>query len=101
VRIGILHQYGLESSGSGLYVTHLAKALLRRGHHVCLVSREPDPARLDWITDVRDEHDEEPDAPGAEGTCRAYRVPRGVAAVAYPGDPARAHPTPAAPGEAD
>ena len=93
MRIGILHQYGLESSGSGLYVTHLAKALLRRGHHVCLVSREPDAARLDWITDVRDEHDEEPDAPGAEGTCRAYRVSRGVAAVAYPRAEAPGTPT--------
>lgn len=93
MRIGILHQYGLESSGSGLYVTHLAKALLRRGHYVCLTSREPDAARLDWVTDVYDEHGEEPETPGAEGTCRAYRVSRGVSAVAYPRAEAPGTPT--------
>ncbi|MBA2444003.1 MAG: glycosyltransferase [Nocardioidaceae bacterium] len=41
LRIGLLHQYRLDTSGSGIYLRHLAGHLLSRGHAVSLMSHEP------------------------------------------------------------
>lgn len=92
MRIGVLHQYGLQSSGSGLYAVHVVQALLRRGHQVCLISRDPDPGRPDWVTDVLGDT-ELPALPAAPGTCRAYRLTGGVSAVSYPRAEAPGTPT--------
>lgn len=40
MNIGILHQYGLLSSGSGVYTVRVAQRLLERGHRVCIVCRD-------------------------------------------------------------
>jgi hypothetical protein len=41
LRIGLLHQYRLETSGSGIYLRRLAGHLLGRGHAVSLMSHDP------------------------------------------------------------
>jgi glycosyltransferase involved in cell wall biosynthesis len=85
MRIGILHQYGLLTSGSGVYAVRLAEALVARGHAVCLISRDRDPGRLDVVDDVLEEDGEGCGTPMmASGACRAYRLRGGVAAVSYP-----------------
>ena len=52
MRIGILHQYGLFGSGSGVYVRNLAQRLAQRGHQVCLISCDLHPDRYDFIEEA-------------------------------------------------
>ncbi|MFQ5854655.1 MAG: glycosyltransferase [Anaerolineae bacterium] len=40
MNIGILHQYSLLSSGSGMYTVQVTQRLLQRGHRVCVVCRD-------------------------------------------------------------
>lgn len=74
MRIGILHQYGLRTSGSGVYAERLGDHLRARGHQVCLVSRsvEPEGAGVEAA------------AGRAEGTIRRHALLGGPGAVAYP-----------------
>lgn len=74
MRIGVLHQYGLLTSGSGVYAVRLVEQLRARGHHVCLVSRDTDPERC---FPARAEG-------GDQGSGREYRLLDGPSAVAYP-----------------
>ena len=52
MKIGILHQYSLFGSGSGVYARNLAHRLARRGHRVCLISRDFHPDRYDFIEEA-------------------------------------------------
>jgi len=52
MRIGILHQYSLFGSGSGVYARNLAHRLARRGHRVCLISRDFHPECYDFIEEA-------------------------------------------------
>ncbi|HIC92870.1 MAG TPA: glycosyltransferase [Anaerolineae bacterium] len=52
MRVGILHQYSLFGSGSGVYARNLAHRLARRGHRVCLISRDFHPDRYDFIEEA-------------------------------------------------
>jgi glycosyltransferase involved in cell wall biosynthesis len=87
MRIGVLHQYSLESSGSGLYGVHVIEHLLRRGHQVVVVSRDPHPERLGFVDEVW-HHDET----GVRRTslssepprCVAHSLLGGVHGIAYP-----------------
>jgi len=45
LRVGLLHQYRLATSGSGIYLQRLAEHLLSRGHTVSLMSHDTKPAR--------------------------------------------------------
>ncbi len=44
LRIGLLHQYRLDTSGSGIDLRQLAEYLRTRGHAVSLMSHDPEPA---------------------------------------------------------
>jgi len=52
MRIGILHQYGLFGSGSGIYTQNLIRRLAQRGHQVYLVSRDFHPDHYDFIEEA-------------------------------------------------
>lgn len=52
MRIGILHQYGLFGSGSGIYTRNLIRRLAQRGHRVYLISRDFHPDRYDFIEEA-------------------------------------------------
>lgn len=82
MRIGVLHQYGVLTSGSGVYALRLVERLLDRGHHVCLISREAN-SRLS-VSDVRDEPGGNGAPAAGHGTFRAYGLLDGPGAVAYP-----------------
>jgi glycosyltransferase involved in cell wall biosynthesis len=49
MKIAMLHQYTLFASGSCVYVRNLVEQLLRQGHEVHLISREPNPEYYDFI----------------------------------------------------
>jgi len=49
MRIGIVHGYFLGDSGSGIYVSQLARELTRQGHEVTLVCQEQHPDIYDFI----------------------------------------------------
>lgn len=49
MKIGILHQYSLLSSGSGVYVAHLAEGLVNSGHTVHVFCRNIPNAGLDFV----------------------------------------------------
>ncbi len=49
MKIGILHQYSLLSSGSGVYVAHLAEGLMNSGHTVHVFCRNIPNAGLDFV----------------------------------------------------
>jgi len=52
MRIGLFHGYELTGSGSNEYNRYLAKALLRLGHTVDIICREPHPEKLDFVNTV-------------------------------------------------
>ncbi len=84
MRIGVLHQYALDSSGSGMYAIRLVDELLQRGHHVALISRDRDPGRLPFVGEVTDAADLVGIRPATDPSCRAYRLRHRPAAVSYP-----------------
>lgn len=49
MKIAVIHQYTLFASGSCVYVRNLVQQLLRQGHEVHLISREPNPEYYDFI----------------------------------------------------
>lgn len=49
MRIGLLHGWLLDGSGSNVYVRQLARALKGRGHEVHVICQEPDPSRFEGI----------------------------------------------------
>ncbi len=49
MRIGILYQYSLLGSGSGIYVTRLAQGLCALGHNVGILCWEPEPERHSFV----------------------------------------------------
>jgi len=52
MRIGILHQYSLFGSGSGVYAQNLARRLAQRGHRVCLISRDLHPDCYEFVEEA-------------------------------------------------
>jgi glycosyltransferase involved in cell wall biosynthesis len=52
MRVGLLHQYSLLSSGSGVYGVRVIEALLKRGHEVVVVCRDSDVAQLPFVDEV-------------------------------------------------
>ncbi|MEE8424654.1 MAG: glycosyltransferase family 4 protein, partial [Elusimicrobiota bacterium] len=49
MRIGLLHGWLLDGSGSNIYVRQLARALTGRGHKVHVFCQEPNPSRFEGI----------------------------------------------------
>jgi glycosyltransferase involved in cell wall biosynthesis len=49
VRVLIFHGYLLAGTGSNVYNSALAEALVRGGHEVHLLSQERDPLALEWV----------------------------------------------------
>jgi len=49
MKIGILHQYSLLSSGSGIYAARLAEGLVANGHTVHIFCRNLPDTRLDFV----------------------------------------------------
>ena len=49
VRVLIFHGYLLAGTGSNVYNSALAEALVRAGHEVHLLSQERDPLALEWV----------------------------------------------------
>ena len=49
MRIGIFHGYELTGSGSNQATRYLARALVRAGHDVHILCRDPSPASIDFI----------------------------------------------------
>jgi len=52
MKIGILHQYSLFGSGSGVYARNLARRLVQRGHQVCIISRDLHPDRYEFVEEA-------------------------------------------------
>ncbi len=52
MKIGILHQYSLLSSGSGVYVARLAEGLATNGHTVHVFCRNVPDTKLDFVEAV-------------------------------------------------
>jgi len=52
MKIGILHQYSLLSSGSGVYVARLAEGLVANGHTVHVFCRNVPDTSLDFVEAV-------------------------------------------------
>ncbi len=77
LRIGLLHQYRLETSGSGIYLRRLAGHLLGRGHAVSLMSHDPKPAvsALSVASASRS---------GGPVACRTFSLRGAGTPVAYP-----------------
>ena len=73
MRIGLLHQYRLGTSGSGVYASRVVERLLRRGHHVSVMSHDERPEGLPAL--------QEPTAPGR---CSAHSLRDSLTSVAYP-----------------
>lgn len=77
LRVGLLHQYRMSTSGSGIYLRRLAGDLLARGHSVSLMSHDPWPdARLAGLAG--------PTPPGATPAYRAHSMRAAGTPVAYP-----------------
>ncbi|MFW5896597.1 MAG: hypothetical protein ACOCVQ_00760 [Bacillota bacterium] len=51
-RVALVHGYLLRGTGSNVYVCNLAKALCTEGIPVTLFSQDPDPNRLDFVSEV-------------------------------------------------
>jgi len=80
VRIGLLHQYRLASSGSGLYATRVAERLLARGHDLFVFSHDERPEEIS--SSLVSAAAADPDA--SPGRCRTFSLREGRLAVAYP-----------------
>ncbi|RLC81604.1 MAG: hypothetical protein DRI61_03695, partial [Chloroflexi bacterium] len=52
MKIGILHQYSLFGSGSGVYARNIARRLVQRGHRVCIISRDQHPERYEFVEEA-------------------------------------------------
>jgi glycosyltransferase involved in cell wall biosynthesis len=52
MRIGLLHQYSLLSSGSGVYGARVIEGLLRLGHDVVVVCRSADVSQLPFVDEL-------------------------------------------------
>lgn len=87
MNIGILHQYSLLSSGSGIYTLHVAQRLLERGHRVCIVCRDFQLERQPLI-DEAFLHDEQTVQHlfrrCRKPACTAHALRNGIMPVAYP-----------------
>ena len=87
MRIGILHQYGLFGSGSGVYVRNLAQRLAQRGHQVCLISCDSHPDRYDFIEEAYFHRGEDVRLlfrRSASPRCIAHTLVSDVVPLAYP-----------------
>jgi glycosyltransferase involved in cell wall biosynthesis len=85
--IGILHQYSLETSGSGVYAMRLVEALLERGHRVVIVCRDPDAHALPFVDEVWHHGDQGPRLAyrvGPDPKCIVHALMGGLPGVAYP-----------------
>jgi glycosyltransferase involved in cell wall biosynthesis len=54
VRVLIFHGYLLSGTGSNVYNSELAAALVRAGHEVHLLCQDRDPLALDWVDAAAD-----------------------------------------------
>jgi glycosyltransferase involved in cell wall biosynthesis len=54
VRVLIFHGYLLRGTGSNVYNSELAAALVRAGHEVHLLCQERDPGTIDWVDAAAD-----------------------------------------------
>ncbi len=87
MRIGILHQYSLLSSGSGVYTVHVTQRLLQRGHRVCLVCRDFELDRHIFIDEAfihEGQHMQQVFWRRREPACSAHALHSKVIPVAYP-----------------
>ncbi|RME81922.1 MAG: glycosyltransferase [Caldilineae bacterium] len=87
VNIGFLHQYSLNSSGSGVYTLQVVPRLLERGHRVCIVCRDFHPEKYPFVEEAVLHHGDRTQqlfrrADSARCTVHTLRGP--IMAVAYP-----------------
>ncbi|MBD3271771.1 MAG: glycosyltransferase [Elusimicrobia bacterium] len=52
MNILIAHGYMLSGTGSNLYVSNVARGLVKKGHTAYVIAQEPDPEHCDFIHDV-------------------------------------------------
>ena len=74
MRVLIFHGYLLSGTGSNVYNSALAEALVRGGHEVHLLCQDRDPLALEWV-------DAAGDWDGGSFTVRVRREP--VRATVY------------------
>jgi glycosyltransferase involved in cell wall biosynthesis len=95
VRIGLLHGYELQGSGSNEYCRYLSRALARQGHEVHLLCREPQPEDIahvsraiawDEVGGARELFSRDP----GEGTCVVHQLPHAPVRPVYLTDKQRA-----------
>ncbi|MFO7941258.1 MAG: glycosyltransferase family 4 protein [Bacillota bacterium] len=77
-RVALVHGYLLRGTGSNVYVCNLAKALCAEGFPVTLFSQDPDPGRLDFVSQVVEYRGDKPHLISEKGTpypgsCRAVK----------------------------
>ena len=77
-RVFLVHGYLLRGTGSNIYVQNLARALCRLGQSVTLFSQDPEPEKLDFVSEVVVYHDGDPQIRLSRATpypapCRAVR----------------------------
>lgn len=77
LRIGLLHQYRLGTSGSGIYLRRLAGDLMTRGNYVSVMSHDPQP-------DIRQALTETANGSGPNAAWRAHTLRGAGTPVAYP-----------------
>ena len=96
MRIAIYHGYELTGSGSNEYTRYLSRALMRAGHEVHVLCREPDPAAIEHATSAHAW-----DAQGrlvsifrrqddGPGVCAVHRLPHAAVRPVYLMDKQRA-----------
>jgi glycosyltransferase involved in cell wall biosynthesis len=73
----MLHQYRLDTSGSGLYLTRVARELMSRGHELSLLTHDGAPWRSIGGCGRPGDGD-------ARGRCRTYDLRSAQTYVAYP-----------------
>jgi len=88
MRIGLLHQYELGTSGSGLYAARVIERLVHRGHRVSVISHDRHPEEISFADAAFHESPGDPVAlhrarPG-QVRCSAYGLRPGLNPVAYP-----------------
>lgn len=81
MKIGLLHQYRLASSGSGLYATKVVERLLARGHDLFVFSHDERPGEISSSLAAAAAGGGANPSPGR---CRTYSLREGRLAVAYP-----------------